>query len=118
MSVGDIKYEHDMWVQTVNVDGAVSKGDLLEQEGSGSSYKFSPIADSTITSGTDYAVDAVALGDTSGADTVEVLITGVVEVTKTDSVFGTGDWSDVPNAILMENYPLQVDSGNTVIYLK
>lgn len=119
MTVGDIKYEHDMWVQEGTVDSSVSKGDLLTTVNDGSSppnYEYTPVA-----SGSDPTeLDAVALEDGDADDVIRVLITGVIEVDRADPWTDetTTGWEAIPQVIVMDEYPLELDSGNIVIYLK
>lgn len=111
MAVGDIKYSNAVFVQEFEVDGSVSKGDLLQQDTDGD---FSAIGDSSDPT----TIDGVALEDGDDTDVIKVLLSGLVEVVDADSVFDTGDWDDVTNVIEISQYPYDLETGNIVIYLK
>lgn len=115
MSEGSVKYTHDLFIQEMEIEGSVETGDLLEQR---TDHKMEAISDSSIDDTDAEIVDGVALEEQDTDGKARVLLSGLVELVDDHDVFGTGDWDNITNAIVLDNYPLELDSDNVVVYIK
>lgn len=114
MALGDIKFTYSFLKQTMNIDSAVSIGDLLVQGSADDDYDLTPAGENSDPT----RVDAIALEDMDESGEGSVFLTGLIEVGESPAAFDTNDWSDVDNATVHNNFQLSTDDENTVIFLR